>query len=116
VRGGGWPHDPLAAIARLIAGRDTARRGGHLDIHNKETTLKRYQRLALVLTALGLIASQPSAATDNALYLAGFGGGMEEVFRKETLPPFEKANNVKVEYVVDRQGRWPEDKAISFWR
>jgi putative spermidine/putrescine transport system substrate-binding protein len=117
-----------------------------------------------VLTALGLIACQPSAAADNTLYLAGFGGAMEEVFRKEILLPFEKANNVKVEYVVGvsastlarlkaqqanqeldlvtleagptasavaqdlcapildrkildstyKQGRWPEDKAISF--
>jgi putative spermidine/putrescine transport system substrate-binding protein len=34
------------------------------------------------------------------MYIAGYGGSFEKQMREKLLPPFEKANNVKVEYVA----------------
>ncbi|RYG30239.1 extracellular solute-binding protein [bacterium] len=123
------------------------------------------KKFILALMSMSLCgATMHSFAADKTLYMAGFGGVLEEVFSKEILPTFERANQVKVEYVVGisastlarlraqkesqeldlvmleagptssaieqdlcavikdkkmldstfKQGRWPEDKALSF--
>jgi putative spermidine/putrescine transport system substrate-binding protein len=46
-------------------------------------------------TGSGAIAQAPQT-----MYIAGYGGSFEKQMRDTILPPFEKANNVKVEYVA----------------
>ncbi len=57
-----------------------------------------------LLTALGLTALAtslaPALAQQPTLYVAGYGGSFEKTIRTEVIPAFEKANNVKVEYVA----------------
>ncbi len=57
-----------------------------------------------LLTALGLTALAtslaPATAQQTTLYVAGYGGSFEKTIRTEVIPAFEKANNVKVEYVA----------------
>lgn len=56
------------------------------------------------LTAVGIAALAwtlaPAAAEQKTLYVAGYGGSFEKTIREEVIPAFEKANDVKVEYVA----------------
>jgi putative spermidine/putrescine transport system substrate-binding protein len=47
---------------------------------------------------LGLCAG--AAHAQDTMYIAGYGGSFERTMREEIIPPFEKANNVKIEYVA----------------
>lgn len=54
-----------------------------------------------ILATLGLaIAGTAPAAAQQTLYIAGYGGSFERMMRDRIIPPFEKANNVRVEYVA----------------
>ena len=57
-----------------------------------------------LLTAVGVAALAaslaPAAAEQKTLYVAGYGGSFEKTIRDEVIPAFEKANDVKVEYVA----------------
>lgn len=55
-------------------------------------------RLLGLTLGLSLPFATPAIAAEK-LYFAGFGGVIEDVFRKEILPPFEKAHDVQVEYL-----------------
>ncbi|HEV7256996.1 MAG TPA: ABC transporter substrate-binding protein [Bosea sp. (in: a-proteobacteria)] len=62
---------------------------------------KRYRRpatIGLALLVSGLAASH--AAAQDTMYVAGYGGSFERLMREAVIPSFEKANNVKVEYVA----------------
>jgi len=52
--------------------------------------------------SIATLALAPSAvlAQQKTLYVAGYGGSFEKTIRDEVIPPFEKANGVKVEYVA----------------
>lgn len=56
------------------------------------------------LTAVGIAALTwtltSAAAEQKTLYVAGYGGSFEKTIREEVIPAFEKANDVKVEYVA----------------
>lgn len=52
----------------------------------------------LALLAAGVGASAASA--QDTMYVAGYGGSFERLMREAVIPPFEKANNVKIEYVA----------------
>jgi len=58
----------------------------------------------LQLTAVGIAALSigltPAMAEQKTLYVAGYGGSFEKTIRDEVMPAFEKANDVKVEYVA----------------
>lgn len=58
----------------------------------------KYLKASVAAISILLTFSSVSRAADT-LYFAGFGGVIEEVFRKEVLPPFEQQYNVKVEYI-----------------
>ena len=52
-------------------------------------------------TALALsLLTGAAMAQDKTLYLAAYGGSFEQTIRKEVIPPFEKAHNLKIEYVA----------------
>lgn len=50
---------------------------------------------ALALAAA--ISGSAQAQQTRTMYIAGYGGSFEKAMRETLLPPFEKANNVKVE-------------------
>src|SRR6478735_10396775 len=52
------------------------------------------------LVAAGAISGSAQAQGTRTMYIAGYGGSFEKAMRETLLPPFEKANNVKVEYVA----------------
>jgi putative spermidine/putrescine transport system substrate-binding protein len=52
------------------------------------------------LVATGAISGAAQAQGTRTMYVAGYGGSFEKAMRETLLPPFEKANNVKVEYVA----------------
>jgi putative spermidine/putrescine transport system substrate-binding protein len=62
-------------------------------------TWKSFIRLSAVA---GLVATSGLAHAQGArtLYIAGYGGSFEKAMRETLLPPFEKANNARVEYVA----------------
>ncbi|SEF47351.1 ABC transporter substrate-binding protein [Bosea lathyri] len=45
-------------------------------------------------------ALSSAALAQQTMYVAGYGGSFERLMRNDIIPPFEKANNVKVEYVA----------------
>lgn len=47
-----------------------------------------------------LMATTVSAGATETMYLAGWGGDIEKVFREKILPPFEKKHDVKISYVT----------------
>src|SRR6478672_13254160 len=57
---------------------------------------------AAAASAAAIVAGlAPSAAcAQKTLYIGSYGGSFEQTMRKEIIPPFEKANGVKVEYVA----------------
>lgn len=53
------------------------------------------------LATLGLVlAAAAPASAQNTLYVAGYGGSFERMMRERIIPSFEKANDVRVEYVA----------------
>jgi putative spermidine/putrescine transport system substrate-binding protein len=55
----------------------------------------------LTAVSVAVLASAPQVwAQQKTLYVAGYGGSFEKTVRDEVIPPFEKANGVKVEYVA----------------
>lgn len=59
-------------------------------------------KLSTLLTGLSLaaLALASAQAQEKKLYVAGYGGSFEQTIRKEVAPAFEKAHNVKIEYVA----------------
>lgn len=59
-------------------------------------------RSVRLLTIAGALALWSTAPVDaqQTLTVAGYGGSFEQTMRKEVIPDFEKAHNVKVEYVA----------------
>lgn len=51
------------------------------------------------LALAGLLAG-PAAAQQKTLTVAGYGGSIEQSFRKHVIPPFEAKHGVKIEYVA----------------
>lgn len=47
-----------------------------------------------------IMASVPALAAERTLYVAGYGGSFEQTVRKNVIPAFEKAHDVKVEYIA----------------
>jgi putative spermidine/putrescine transport system substrate-binding protein len=47
-----------------------------------------------------LMAATCSAGAAETLYLAGWGGDIEKVFREKIIPPFEAKNDAKINYVT----------------
>lgn len=45
-------------------------------------------------------ALAPAMAEQKTLYVAGYGGSFEKTMREDVIPAFEKANDVKVEYIA----------------
>ena len=57
-------------------------------------------RLTAALAATALVLSTAALAQQKTFYVAGYGGSFEQTMRKEIIPAFEKAHNVKVEYIA----------------
>ncbi|UFN47885.1 ABC transporter substrate-binding protein [Roseomonas sp. OT10] len=57
--------------------------------------------LPILGLALGaaLLLGKPAQA-QQTLYVAGYGGSFERMMRERIIPPFEQANNLRVEYVA----------------
>jgi len=59
--------------------------------------------LLAAVSLLGLMAAPQMAGTAMAqqrLVVAAYGGSYEKVMREQVIPPFEKANNVQVDYLA----------------
>ena len=54
--------------------------------------------LGMALSATGWLSS--GALAQETMYIAGYGGSFERLMRDSEIPPFEKANSVKIEYVA----------------
>ena len=52
----------------------------------------------VLVAALSIAA--PAMAQQKTMYLAAYGGSFETTMRQKIIPAFEKANNVKIEYVA----------------
>lgn len=59
-----------------------------------------HPKTLLTVATLGALLTAGQAQAQDTLYLAGYGGSSEKMFKEVILPPFEKANNVTVEYVA----------------
>ena len=58
-------------------------------------------KLFAVLAAAAVTAAFAGAAgAQEKLVVAGYGGSFEDTMRKEVFPPFEKAHNVKIDFVA----------------
>jgi putative spermidine/putrescine transport system substrate-binding protein len=55
---------------------------------------------AVALLGITAIYNPATAQDPKTMYIAGYGGSFEKTMRETLLPPFENANNVKVEYVA----------------
>jgi putative spermidine/putrescine transport system substrate-binding protein len=73
------------------------------NVQKEETDMKKIRPFALALStyvaAFGFAATA-SGQDRPTMYLAGYGGSFEQMMKTVVIPPFEQANNVKVEYVV----------------
>lgn len=47
-----------------------------------------------------LMATTISAGATETMYMAGWGGDIEKVFREKIIPPFEAKHNIKINYVT----------------
>ncbi|MEI6117624.1 MAG: ABC transporter substrate-binding protein, partial [Burkholderiales bacterium] len=58
-------------------------------------------KLIAVLAGVAVTAAFAGAAgAQQKLVVAGYGGSFEDTMRKEVFPPFEKAHNVKIDFVA----------------
>ena len=58
-------------------------------------------KLIAVLAGVAVTAAFAGAAgAQEKLVVAGYGGSFEDTMRKEVFPPFEKAHNVKIDFVA----------------
>lgn len=57
-------------------------------------------RSLLKFSGLLVLAVSFNAGAAETLYLAGWGGDIEKMFREKIIPPFEAKNNVKITYVT----------------
>lgn len=57
-------------------------------------------RNLLLGSALVLAFAANAQAETPTLYIGGYGGTFEKTMREQVIPPFEKAHNVKIEYVA----------------
>ena len=60
------------------------------------------RRLLLAATALmgAAIGAAGTASAQDRLVVAAYGGSYEKIMRDNVIPEFEKANNVKVDYLA----------------
>lgn len=56
--------------------------------------------LKCAVLAAALTMAVPAVAQQKTMYLAAYGGSFETTMRQKIIPAFERANNVKVEYVA----------------
>jgi putative spermidine/putrescine transport system substrate-binding protein len=62
--------------------------------------MKQIRTLTAVSIAALAWTLAPASAEQKTLYVAGYGGSFEKTIREEVIPAFEKAHDVKVEYVA----------------
>ncbi|CAM5771985.1 ABC transporter substrate-binding protein [Bosea minatitlanensis] len=61
---------------------------------------RRIRPTAIGAALLAMAAVSSGARAQDTMYVAGYGGSFERLMRESVIPPFEKANNVRIEYVA----------------